>query len=585
MSAEEPNRHRLYDVLNLSPTASVTEIRESHRRLSRLFHPDKHTSSLARSRADPRFQEIQYAFEVLSDPHRRTVYDALGEEGLGIKLDVGQRNMTPDELRTLFSNQARQARVEELDSLVQTRGETAISVDARSMFGGRVVLEKHLRVGSPLPITVARPATFNERVNDLTFRGLNLRNSWTIPFSFSTLLDDDDSTIQPQSSDNSSALTFTGHASVTGKRQIGNFGVLAALRHQLSPKTTLEASIPLIAPRVFRSKVIHQYNPDLFMTMDLSASTLAYPPEVSFTSGRQITDRGILVATLRSGSPWKLAGWGKYGNAASYIIGWTRHSTQADPTGYTVELITGLQLLGVAADYNTLFKSTQIKMKAGGSVTTSGLAMTLGASRKVTEHSRLGVNITANGQSLVVRLSLSRLGQNFRIPIWIGDGLELDSILYGVILPLGGLIVYEYAVVQPRRESRKIRKIARKKEEVEEKLAEREKSAKESIELMTEAVTRKQQLSKTQDGLYIVSATYGSKSNRIDVTTALAAQLNDNQLVLPKGRRKSNMLGFWDPVYGEKKTLQVEYLYSGQRHFIEIEDKDGLALPSQSHSL
>lgn len=585
MSEEEKQQDlRLYEILNVSKTATESEIRESHRRLSRLFHPDKHSSTSIRDKADPRFQEIQYAFEILSDPRRRTIYDTLGEEGLGIKLEVGQRNMTPDELRAFFLSQARQARVEELDALVQTRGDTAISMDARSMFGGRVVIEKHLRVGSPIPMTITRPATLQERFTDLTFRGLNLRNSFSIPFSFSNLFDMKEAEkAQNQSPDKTSALTITGTAAINGKRQLGSFGLLAALRHQMSPKTTLETSMPLVAPRVLRAKVTHQYSPDQFVVMDVAASTWACPPDVTLTSGRQITDRGVLFATLRSGPVWKLAGWGRPGNAASYILGWTRNALPSDPTGYTLELITGLQVLGLAAEYNTAFKPSGIKLKIGGSATTSGMAMNIGATRKITANATIGANITANSQSLIVRLSCSRLGQNFRIPIWIGDGLELDSILYGVLLPLGGLIIYEYAVVQPRQRKRKSARLLRKKEHAKELLEERENSARESVEVMSDAITRKQQSAKTQGGLYIHNATYGTESQRIDVTIALAAQINENQLVLSRNLRKSNMLGFWDPAFGEKKTLRVEYLFGNQRHHVEIDDKDGLALPSHSH--
>lgn len=581
--SDEENRHRLYDVLNVNVTSSEAEIRESHRRLSRLFHPDKHASAEARSRADPRFQEIQQAFEVLSDPRLRTIYDTLGEEGLSLKLEVGQRNLNPDELRAFFLKQSKQARVEELDSLVQNRGETGLSMDARSMFGGRVVMEKHTRVGSPIPVTVARPATVRERFDDVVFRGMTLRNSWTIPFNLGKIFRDDGLKETQQAQENASAMTLTSHATISGKRQLTNFGVLATFRHQLAPKTNVEVSIPLIAPRIFRSKIIHQYNQELFMTADLAMSTLACPPDLTLTSGRQITDRGVLFGTLRSGSPWKLAGWGRYGNAASYILGWTRNPVPKDPTGYTVELITGLQVLGLAADYNTAFKSSDIKFQAGGSATTSGLAINLGATRKVTENSRLGAAITANGQSLIVKLTFSRLGQNFKLPVWIGDGLELDSILYGIMLPLGGLIAYEYLVVQPRRTSRKARKVALRKAEFEEKLLEREQTARESVELMTDAINRRQQTALSQGGLYINSASYGSKEKRIDVTVALAAQVNDNQLVLLGNQRKSNMLGFWDPDFAEKKSLRIDYTFAGRRHFVEVDDKNGAALPAQSH--
>lgn len=582
----EDDEDRLYVILNIDRNATIEEIREAHRRLSRLFHPDKHTASRAQAdQANLRFQDIQHAFEVLSDSKTRVIYDTLGENGLRAKLELGHRNMTPEELKTFFLKQSREAKVDELDSLVQSRGDTTVSVDLRSMFGGRVVLEHHVRPGSPVPVRVARPATWPERMSDVSFRGLNLRNSWTIPFSIYSLLSDMNDLDRPQIPDNESSLTLTTHAAINGKRQASSFGLLASFRHQLSSKTSIESSLPLIAPRVFRSKLVHQYSPEVFMTMDFASSTFVHPPDITLTTGRQMTTRNVLFGTLRSGTPWKLAGWGQYGNAASYIIGWTRNAVPQDPTGYTVELITGLQVLGVATDYNTLFKSSDIRMKIGGSATTTGVAMTLSANRKMTQNSRIGAQITANSQNLILRLTFSRLGQTFKIPLWIGDGLELEGILYGILLPLGGLIAYEFAVVQPRRKSRKARQVEQKKEQLKSKLLEREQSAKESVELMAEAVSRKQALARSQDGLFISEATYGAEHDRIDVTIALAAQINENQLVLAKGHRRSNLLGFWDPAYGKKKTLRVNYTYGGVEHSVEVADQDGLAIPSRSHVL
>lgn len=588
MNAEEDtddNKSRLYDVLNLPRTANTTDIRESHRRLSRLFHPDKHSTASTRDKADPKFQEIQHAFEVLSDPQRKAVYDNLGEDGLSLKLDVGQRHMTPEQLKAFWYNQSRQSRVEELDALTQTRGDTAITVDARAMFGDRVVVEKHMRVGSPIPMQIARPATWQERVNDVMFRGLTLRQSFTIPFTFSKLFSeqDEDSNLQPQVSDHSSSITFASHASATSKKAMGNFGVITSIRHQLSPKTTLEASMPFIAPRTFRTKITHQYSPEIFMSLDTAASTLSIPPEIVVTTGRQITERGVIFGTLRSGSPWKLGPWGEYGNAASYILGWTQSSTPKDPSGYTVELITGLQVLGAAADYNTSFKQLGIKMKLGGSVTTGGMAVNIGASRKITEHTRLGASVLTQGPTMILRLTFSRLGQNFKLPIWIGDGYEFDAILYGVIAPLAGLVAWEHFVVSPRRQSRRSRQLAKKRSEVKDRLAQAEQAGRESIEVMAEAINRKQEQAKSSNGLYIQSASYGTIHDRIDVTIATAAFIIENQLVLPRNVRKRTLTGFWDPAFGESKTLRVTYTFAGEKHFVEVDDKDPLALPSQMH--
>ena len=68
-----------YAALGLQPPASPDEIRHSSRVLARRFHPD--TSSAAD--AQPRFQQVQDAYEILSDPEKKRAYDQWREkEGL-----------------------------------------------------------------------------------------------------------------------------------------------------------------------------------------------------------------------------------------------------------------------------------------------------------------------------------------------------------------------------------------------------------------------------------------------------------------------------------------------------------------------
>ena len=51
------------DVLNLPVFASLQEIKERHRSLSLIFHPDKHHDPKVRDAAVKKFLEIQKAYE------------------------------------------------------------------------------------------------------------------------------------------------------------------------------------------------------------------------------------------------------------------------------------------------------------------------------------------------------------------------------------------------------------------------------------------------------------------------------------------------------------------------------------------
>lgn len=63
-----------------------------------LLHPDRHPDPTLKSAADNRFQAVNRAFEVLSDPRRRMIYDALGEEGLKTTWEVGSKYKTSSEV-------------------------------------------------------------------------------------------------------------------------------------------------------------------------------------------------------------------------------------------------------------------------------------------------------------------------------------------------------------------------------------------------------------------------------------------------------------------------------------------------------
>jgi molecular chaperone DnaJ len=62
-----------YEILGVSKSASDIYIKDAYKKLARQWHPDKHRDDLLN--AEKKFNEINEAFEILSNPEKRNNYD------------------------------------------------------------------------------------------------------------------------------------------------------------------------------------------------------------------------------------------------------------------------------------------------------------------------------------------------------------------------------------------------------------------------------------------------------------------------------------------------------------------------------
>src|SRR5260370_7942916 len=64
-----------YEVLGISRGAKDEDVRKAYKKLARKHHPDLNPGDKA---AEERFKKVQEAYDVLSDPKKRQVYDQYG---------------------------------------------------------------------------------------------------------------------------------------------------------------------------------------------------------------------------------------------------------------------------------------------------------------------------------------------------------------------------------------------------------------------------------------------------------------------------------------------------------------------------
>ncbi|XP_051126150.1 uncharacterized protein LOC127248049 [Andrographis paniculata] len=69
-----------YNILQVDKNAKDDELKKAYRKMALKWHPDKNPDN--KKEAEANFKQISEAYDVLSDPQKRAVYDQYGEEGL-----------------------------------------------------------------------------------------------------------------------------------------------------------------------------------------------------------------------------------------------------------------------------------------------------------------------------------------------------------------------------------------------------------------------------------------------------------------------------------------------------------------------
>ena len=90
------SKHDYYETLGVGRKSSAEEIRKAYRKLARKYHPDLNPGDKS---AEERFKNVQEAYDVLSDPKKRQMYDQYGfysESGFAGGAGPGDRSRGPN---------------------------------------------------------------------------------------------------------------------------------------------------------------------------------------------------------------------------------------------------------------------------------------------------------------------------------------------------------------------------------------------------------------------------------------------------------------------------------------------------------
>eukprot|EP00850_Spirogloea_muscicola_P007461 SM000037S13596 [mRNA] locus=s37:787424:792215:- [translate_table: standard] len=579
-----------YALLHVPRDASDDDLKRAYRRWAQTYHPDKYLTPQMQEVAKHNFQRIREAYEVLSDPARRQVYDVYGWEGLAAGVELGPRLRTREEIGEELARLTRQARERRHAARVNHSGSLLTSLTLEDMLRG---LSAGPKITGMVMSTQVQAQT-GER--DLLVLG----------------------------------------GTVVAKRSLGGGTLMTVFRRQLSP----QASWEVLATAGMRSLIgfqtsRHVWDP-FWQLSSHSTGTLGLTYNLQ-TGGLGLTNQWTRQLSSATNGNINLT----CGADSSVGIGWQHNGRKFSVAG---DLKVGMTTFGLSAQVNRQFSaassghvvgkfgSAQSLPRAGS----NGIDVEVGGSRRISGNSTAGLYCIVGIQGILWKARYTRGGQKFVFPILLSSTLRPMVLLGAFILPSSLYFLLKQFVLKPFSLERSRRKTFEHRKANAVKVSRARATALEAQSLMAPVAARKQRKELEKGGVVITSAVYGNlqppglSNGRcvpggqpealqaedrleenggaagdlpppyLDVRTPLQFLVDDaGFLLLHAGTRKAGLMGFCDPCPGEEKRLRVRYTWQGQPHqvmhcplrllvatlpkFVVVGDLEELRVPQEAH--
>uniref|UniRef100_A0A2I2ZKD6 DnaJ homolog subfamily C member 11 n=1 Tax=Gorilla gorilla gorilla TaxID=9595 RepID=A0A2I2ZKD6_GORGO len=547
LSEEELDNEDYYSLLNVRREASSEELKAAYRRLCMLYHPDKHRDPELKSQAERLFNLVHQAYEVLSDPQTRAIYDIYGKRGLEMEgWEVVERRRTPAEIREEFERLQREREERRLQQRTNPKGTISVGVDATDLFD-RYDEEYEDVSGSSFP--------------QIEINKMHISQSIEAP------------------------LTATDTAILSGSlsTQNGNGGgsINFALRRVTSAKGwgELEFGAGDLQGPLFGLKLFRNLTPRCFVTTNcaLQFSSRGIRPGLTTVLARNLDKNTVGYLQWR---------WGIQSAMNTSIVRDTKTSH------FTVALQLGIPHSFALISYQHKFQDDdQTRVKGSLKAGFFGTVVEYGAERKISRHSVLGAAVSIGvPQGVSLKVKLNRASQTYFFPIHLTDQLLPSAVFYATVGPLVVYFAMHRLIIKPYLRAQKEKELEKQRESAATDVLQKKQEAESAVRLMQESVRRIIEAEESRMGLIIVNAWYGKfvndksrKSEKvkvIDVTVPLQCLVKDSKLILTEAS-KAGLPGFYDPCVGEEKNLKVLYQFRGVLHQVMVLDSEALRIPKQ----
>ncbi|KAM9523611.1 dnaJ homolog subfamily C member 11 [Salvelinus alpinus] len=540
-----------YSLLNVRKEATQDELKASYRRLCMLYHPDKHRDPELKSQAEQLFNQVHQAYEVLSDPQSRAIYDIFGKKGLEVEgWEIVERKRTPVEIREEYERLQREREERRLQQRTNPKGTISVGVDATDLFDRYDEDFEEMPGGGFPHIEITR---------------MHISQSIEAPLT------------------NSDTAMLSGSLSTHNGNGGGNINM--TVRRVTSAKGwgELEFGAGDILGPLFGMKVFRNLTPRCFLTAQcgMQFSPRGVRPSCSLMTARHLDQNTMGYLQWR---------WGPHSSMTTSVVRDTKTSH------FTLALQLGVPHSYLMMSYQYKFQDEdQTKIK--GSIKTGwfGTVVEYGAERKISRHSVLAATVSVGvPQGVTLKIRLARANQTYLFPVHLTDQLLPSAVFYATVGPLLVYMAIHRLVIIPYTCSQKQQDLELQRKSSEVDMVKKKQEAESAVLLMQESVRRIIEGEESKMGLIILNAWYGKfvtdnsarqeRAQVIDVTVPLQCLVKDSKLILTEAS-KAGLPGFYDPCVGEDKSLKLLYQFRGVMHQVLSADTEALRIPKQSHRI
>ncbi|CAL8340050.1 unnamed protein product [Lota lota] len=540
-----------YSLLNVRKEATQDELKASYRRLCMLYHPDKHRDPELKQQAEQLFNQVHQAYEVLSDPQSRAIYDIFGKKGLEVEgWEVVERKRTPAEIREEYERLQRDRDERRLQQRTNPKGTISVGVDATDLFD-RYDEDFEEMPGGGLP--------------HIEINKMHISQSIEAPLT------------------NKDTAVLSGSLSTHNGNGGGNINMV--VRRVTSAKGWGEVEVgagdilgPLVGLKVFRNLTARCF---LTAQCGVQFSPRGMRPSCSLMTARQLDHNTMGYLQWR---------WGPNSAMTTSLVRDTK------TTHCTLALQLGVLNSYLMMSYQYKFQDEdQTKVKGSFKTGWFGTVVEYGAERKISRHSVLSATVSMGvPQGVTLKIRLSRASQTYLFPVHLTDQLLPSAVFYATVGPLLLYMAVHRLIVIPYTRAQKQEDLELQRKSSATDIAKKKQEAESAVLLMQESVRRIIEGEESKMGLIILNAWYGKfvtdtsqkqeRAQVIDVTVPLQCMVKDSKLILTEAS-KVGLPGFYNPCVGEEKSLKLLYQFRGVLHQVLSADCEALRIPKQSHRI